>query len=287
MRGTAQETADPVRRGSAATADRHRADIIGNAMQNPLGPRTDYKVHIPVYEGPLDLLLDLIERAELDITAVSLAMVTDQYLVYMHSLEQANAGDMSAFLIIAARLLQIKSEALLPRPPQREPGEEDIGESLVDQLRLYKRIKEIGAWLEGRQQAHMATYLRVAPPPKLAARFDPSALTLEMLMAAAESVFSRTADKEPLGSIIAAPTVTIREKIDLITRTLRQLQRASFRGLIADKATRLEVVVTFLALLELIKRYRVQVQQNALFSDIEIEQLEDWREGEDIELEFE
>ena len=256
-------------------------------MVNPLGPHTAYQVRIPIYEGPLDLLLDLIERAELDITSVSLAMVTDQYLAYMHSLEQSNADDISAFLIIAARLLQIKSEALLPRPPQREPGEEDVGTSLVEQLRIYKRIKEIGAWLDARQAAGFATYLRVAAPPRIEAKLDPSTLTLEKFMAAANSVFARAVEKEPLGSVIAAPTVTIREKIDLIARTLRQLRRASFRGLLGDKATRLEVVVTFLALLELIKRYRVQVQQEALFSDIQIDQLEDWGEGEDIELEFE
>jgi segregation and condensation protein A len=256
-------------------------------MVNPLGPHTGYQVHIPIYEGPLDLLLDLIERAELDITSVSLAMVTDQYLAYMHSLEQANADDISAFLIIAARLLQIKSEALLPRPPQREPGEEDVGAALVEQLRIYKRIKEIGGWLDARQQAGLATYLRVAAPPRIEPKLDASTLTLEKFVEAANAAFARAADKEPLGSVIAAPLVTIREKIDLIARTLRQLRRASFRGLIGDSSTRLEVVVTFLALLELIKRYRVQATQPALFSDIQIDQLEDWGEGEDIELEFE
>jgi segregation and condensation protein A len=110
-------------------------------MENPLTRGTNYKVHTPVYEGPLDLLLNLIERAELDITALSLAMVTDQYLDYIHGLEQKDADEISAFLVIAARLLQIKSEALLPRPVVREPGEEDLGQSLVDQLRLYKRFK--------------------------------------------------------------------------------------------------------------------------------------------------
>lgn len=263
------------------------ADIIARAMQNPLGPRTDYQVRIPIYEGPLDLLLDLIERAELDITAVSLAVVTDQYLAYLHSLQESSADDISAFLIIAARLLQIKSEALLPRPPQREQGDEDLGESLVEQLRLYKRFKEIGAWLDSRQQAEMRTYLRVAPPPRIDPKLDPSSLTLLKLMAAAERAFARAADKEPLGSVIAPPTVTIREKIDLIARALRQLRRASFRGLVGDQSTRLEVVVTFLALLELIKRYRVQVRQETLFSDIEIDRLEEWSDDAEMELEFE
>src|ERR1043165_7599843 len=100
-------------------------------MENFLGRQLNYKVQTPVYEGPLDLLLDLIERAELDITSVSLATVTDQYLTSLKELEQLNADEISAFLVIAAKLLQIKSEALLPRPPTRGSGEEDIGRALV------------------------------------------------------------------------------------------------------------------------------------------------------------
>src|SRR3990170_760696 len=133
-------------------------------MDNLLGRQLNYTVHTPVYEGPLDLLLNLIQHAELDITSVSLAMVTDQYLGYIKNLEQINADEISAFLVIAAKLLQIKSEALLPRPPARVPGEEDIGRSLVDQLKLYKRYKEIGVWMNAREQANLRTYLRVAPP---------------------------------------------------------------------------------------------------------------------------
>jgi segregation and condensation protein A len=122
-------------------------------MDNLLGRQLNYTVRTPVYEGPLDLLLDLIERAELDITSVSLATVTDQYLASIKALEQLNADEISAFLVIAAKLLQIKSEALLPRPPSRAPGEEDIGRALVDQLKLYKRYKEIGVWMNERQRA--------------------------------------------------------------------------------------------------------------------------------------
>jgi segregation and condensation protein A len=124
-------------------------------MENLLGRQLNYTVQTPVYEGPLDLLLDLIERAELDITEVSLALVTDQYLAHINGIEELNADEISAFLVIAAKLLQIKSEALLPRPPAREPGEEDASRSLVDQLRLYKRFKEIGAWLSTRQDSNL------------------------------------------------------------------------------------------------------------------------------------
>jgi segregation and condensation protein A len=93
-----------------------------------------YTVLLPVYEGPLDLLLDLIERAELDITRVSLAQVTDQYLEYLRLIPAHDLADLASFLVVAARLLQIKSEALLPRPPTREPGEEDPGDALARQL---------------------------------------------------------------------------------------------------------------------------------------------------------
>src|SRR6202142_1985662 len=243
-------------------------------MDNWLGRQTNYTVHTPVYDGPLDLLLDLIQRAELDITTVSLAMVTDQYLVYIHSLEQARADEISAFLVIAAKLLQIKSEALLPRPPVHEPGEENIAEDLVRQLKLYKRFKEIGGWLMERQEQGLRTYLRVAPPPKVEPKLDLSGLTLSALVAAAESAFAKGKEKEPLASVVAAPKITIRQKIDLISKTLREIQHTSFRGLLGDSASGLEIVVTFLALLELVKRYRVESRQDGLFNDIEIDRLE-------------
>ena len=118
------------------------------AMDGFLGNQTrGYKVQTPDYEGPLDLLLSLIERSELNITSISLASVTDQYLSYLHGLEQMKPDEISAFLVIAAKLVQIKSEALLPRPPEREPGEEDPGVSLIEQLILYKRYKEVAGWM--------------------------------------------------------------------------------------------------------------------------------------------
>ena len=257
------------------------------SMTSTLGPHTDYTVRIPSYEGPLDLLLGLIERAELDITTLSLAMVTDQYLAHIRGLEQSQPDDISAFLVIAARLLQIKSEALLPRPPAPEPGEIDEGLLLVEQLRFYKRIREIGVWMDGRQQADLRTYLRLAAPPKAAPRFDASGITLEALVAAANSVFARKPEQEPLASVIAAPRVTIREKIDLIAARLRSVRATTFDSLFEKHASRLEVVVTFLALLELIKRYRVQAHQEFLFSEIQIDSLGNWEQAEEFDLEFE
>ena len=264
-------------------------DLLYNSlvMDNLLGRQLNYTVHTPVYDGPLDLLLNLIEHAELDITSVSLAMVTDQYLAYINGLEQINADEISAFLVIAAKLLQIKSEALLPRPPAREPGEEDVGRSLVDQLRLYKRFKEIGTWLSEQQQANLRTYLRIAPPPKVEPKLDMSNLTLGKLVSAAVEAFAREKEKQPLGMVIAPPRVTIREKIDLIARTMKEVERSTFHALLEQGASRLEIVVTFLALLELVKRYRVAAHQEGLFGDIEIDRLEEWGDDEEIEIEFE
>ena len=258
-----------------------------NLYQAHLSHQTGgYTVTIPVYEGPLDLLLQLIERAELDITAVSLTQVTDQYLAYIHQM-QVPANEISAFLVVAAKLIQIKSEALLPRPPVREVGEEDLGEGLANQLRIYKRFKELSNWLDNRGTRHLRTYLRVAPPPHIESRLDLSGITLLDLMTAAEDLYAEEAEKQALGTIISAPRITIREKIALISEHLGKNRNANFSGLLGQKPTRLEVVVTFLALLELVKRFRVSAQQERLFSDIQIEKLEEWGTDEELEIEFE
>jgi segregation and condensation protein A len=257
-------------------------------MPGILGHQTsNIKVQTAVYEGPLDLLLDLIERAELDITTVSLAIVTDQYLGHLHALEEAQAEEISAFLVIAAKLIQIKSEALLPRPPVREPGEEDIGAQLVEQLVLYRRFKQIGEFLKAREDRNLRTYLRSALPPKIDSRLDMSDITLDDFIAAAEAVFTREVEKKALGTVITAPKVTIREMIILISKKMGEEPHANFKDLLGENPSRIEVVVTFLALLELVKRYRVEAKQSGLFADIEIERMALWDTDEELEIEFE
>lgn len=257
-------------------------------MGNILGQQTSgYTVQIPVYEGPLDLLLDLIENAELDITSVSLASVTDQYLAHLNELEDARPEEISAFLVIAAKLIQIKSEALLPRPPEPSPSEEDVGQSLVEQLRQYKRFKEIAIQLHERELKHLRTYLRLAAPPKVEKKLDLSEVTPQILLEAAVSAFAKENEKQALGTVISAPKITIREKIDLISKKLGAVEHAYFKELLGQNPSRIEIVVTFLALLELVKRYRVAARQEHLFSDIEIDRAEGWDKDEEIEIEFE
>jgi segregation and condensation protein A len=245
----------------------------------------EYTVTTPVYEGPLDLLLQLIERAELDITKLALAQVTDQYLAHMRNLPENTAGDVSFFLVIAAKLLQIKSEALLPRPPVREAGEEDPGEALARQLIAYKRYRQIANYLNDRENAGLRTYLRLASPPKIQTTLDLSEIGLSDLMLAAQTVLSQALSEQSSGPTEAKPRISIREKLSQITRILRYQKQVTFLTLV-DKRSRIDILVTFLALLELIKRHLVRVQQESIFGDISLEATSVWDDAEEFELEF-
>jgi segregation and condensation protein A len=245
-----------------------------------------YSVSTPVYAGPLDLLLQLIERAELDITRLALAQITDQYLEHLKQIPDTAAEDVSAFLVIAARLLQIKSEVLLPRPPVREPGEEDPGDSLARQLILYKRFKELANLLAQRESKGLRTFPRLAPPPQLEPGADLSGLTLEDLIAIARYVLTRGDERPELGSVVIPPRITIREKIALIANFLREHKNGNLKALLNPHPLRLEVVVTFLAVLELVKRRMIVAQQDQLFGDIQFEPAENWDDQIPLELEF-
>lgn len=245
-----------------------------------------YHVSTPVYEGPLDLLLQLIERSELDITRLALAQVTDQYLEHLRGMQEGPAEEVSAFLVIAARLIQIKSEALLPRPPVREPGEEDPAEALARQLAAYKKYREIAELLALREADNFKTHLRLAAPPKIDAQLDLEGIDLYDLIAAARSALLKTDFRPGLKTVVSAPVVTIREKIGQISRFLRRGGKATFHLLIGEKRTRLDIVVTFLALLELVKRHLIVAHQVKNFGDIEIESDQDWEWESEFELEF-
>ena len=253
-------------------------------------PPSNYTVQLPVFAGPLDLLLQLIEREELDITKVALAQVTDQFLAYIKVLENLDIADLADFLVIAARLILIKSEALLPRPVERQPGEEDPGDELARQLMAYKKYKQIAGMLKEREGLNLRNYLRLAPPPKVEKKLDFSKLTTLDLLEAVRRALSLLPDKPPLGTVVAPPKVTIRDQIRLIAHSLHaQNGRASFQKLLEASASRLEVVVTFLAVLELIKRRKIEAKQEQMFGEIELLSIGEWTEDEDAlaELEFE
>ena len=245
-----------------------------------------FQVETLIFEGPMDLLLHLIERAELDVTSLAIAQVTNQFLGYLHALKEIAAEEVSAFLVVASRLVLIKSEALLPRPPEREPGEEDPGEELARQLIAYKRYKEIAEVLQTHEFAGKRTYVRLAPPVKVEGRLDLSDVTIKDLWYAALDVFSSVQEQAALNTVVARPKVTIRQKIRGIVQRIRQFGRTKFTDILGDTHSRIEIVVSFLAMLELVKRKRVAASQDALFGEIEIVPAEDWDDTTDFELEF-
>ena len=248
-----------------------------------------YQIFTDVYEGPLDLLLDLIERAELDITTLALAQVTDQYLAYMHELQDRSIAEVSSFLVIAAKLLQIKSAALLPRPETSisKSEEEDVGEALARQLLLYKRFKELGQMLDTRANAGLRTYLHVAPVPKFPTKFDLSGVSLQDLVSVAREVLSLNMKMKPLSEVVSLPRVTIRERIRFILTKLKELGSTTFSSLFPVRSSRIDLVVTFLAVLELIKQRIISVQQSELFGEINMAPAGAMDENPDIEIEFE
>lgn len=229
-----------------------------------------YRIQLPVFEGPLDLLLHLIEREELDVTTVALAQVTDQYMAYLAELERRQVKELTDFLVIAAKLLLIKSLALLPRPPALSPGAEDVGDELVHQLQIYKRFKEIAALLREREQQGLHGYVRIAPLPRLEPQLDLGDVSAHDLLAAVQEALD--AMPAPLvGEVVTPITVTIADQIAHIEEQLARRRQVRFRDVLSRATTRVEIIVTLLALLELIKQDRVRVWQESPFGQIVIE----------------
>ncbi len=247
----------------------------------------DITLQLPVFEGPLDLLLDLIERAELDITRVALAQVTDQYLATLKRASLYSLEDLTAFLVIASRLLQIKSEALLPRPPERGPEEEDPGDALARQLIVYKKYKQIAILLSQREAQGLRTYLRSAPPPTTEPQLELNTIPVGALAQAFAELLQSNGAGVDLDEVIVASKVRIRDRIARVVAILRRRGRTTFAVLLRDTRSRLEVVVSFLAILELIKLRRVNAEQSEVFGDIEIVRGESWEADQELDFELE
>jgi segregation and condensation protein A len=221
------------------------------------------------YSGPLDLLLDLIQKAELDISRLSLAKVTDQFLSYVNANQDANPEYISEFLVIASKLIQIKSEALLPRPPLRQPDEEDPGEALARQLLLYREIKKTTAWMNDRIAQNLRSYLHLPPKYAVNVKFDLSGLDAQDLILALEGILER---ELPPGAtrLISIPRLTLQRKVQEVIGILRTQEASSYRKMLGDSPTRLDQIVLFLAVLELVKQRLVRTSQEAIFGDIEL-----------------
>ncbi len=232
-----------------------------------------YNVQLPEFSGPLDLLLHLIEQNELDITSVSLVEITDQYLSQIEELRTGRIEHLMDFIVIGARLLLIKSRALLPQSEETpiSDEEEDPAEALARQLRQYKRFKETGIWLSQRRDAGFRSYLRVAPAPHLDTRIDFSDVNMESLSRALRNALERTQMLEDSISLATEGLqITIGNQINKLRDLIAHKEKTNFLALLSNNVTFQEVSVTLLAVLELIKRNEIIVSQQRLFGPIEI-----------------
>lgn len=240
----------------------------------------EYKVKLDVFEGPLDLLLYLIKRDEVDIHDISIERITKQYLGYMEAFEVLNIELAGEFIVMAANLLYIKSRTLLPVDQQM--GEEDADEDdprweLIRQLIEYKRFKEAAARLRDKEALQENLFPRMPVVPDLAPAEN--LLVEEVgifdLIHAFQKILKRLEKKPEDLREIFAENFTVSDKIDYLLRVTSESTSVRFEELFADAATRTEIVVTFLAMLELIRLKQLRVRQEAHFGEIWIDRSTD------------
>lgn len=242
-------------------------------------------VKLNVFEGPLDLLLHLIDKNKIDIYDIPIVEITDQYMEYIHSMEKEDLGIMSEFMVMAATLLDIKCKMLLPKEVNEEGEEEDPRAELVQKLLEYKMYKYMSYELKDKMDAAANVYYREADIPKEVLKYkepvDPAELlrgmTLEKLNAIFKSVIRRQEDKiDPIRSrfgTIEKEEVSLSEKMLELKEFAGKHKKFSFRALLEKQHSRIQVIVTFLSILELMKMGHVHVNQETLFGEIEIEVL--------------
>lgn len=230
------------------------------------------EITLPVFQGPLDLLLHLIERDDLDITAVSLVSVTDQYLRAIRAGESFDPQALAEFVSVGAKLIFLKSRALLPRPPQAEGeafDDDDVGRELVDLLREYKRFAEVADMLEVRQDEGARIYTRLAPPPEMHEGTGLQNVTMERLRAIMLDVLNKKpAEPRQRAVIVRDTTMTLGARLLDFRERLARRGRFSFRRMMLECTTRIEVVVSFLAVLELIRAGECDAEQDGNWGDI-------------------
>jgi len=228
-----------------------------------------HRVCVPIFEGPLDLLLYLVQRQQIDIHNLRISLITSQYLEYIVLLEALDIQVAADFVVMAARLLEIKTRSLLPSPPQVEDEEEgpDPQAVLAAQLLEYQRFREAAASLGEIAQQNAGIFARGDGN----GQWDGIVLdqiSSEDLFAAFRQILARA--QQPAVTQIARPRFTLRQKITEILHTIAACPEGGmeFGQLFAETVTRVEIIVTFLAILELVRLRRIGVTQRGLFGEI-------------------
>jgi len=240
----------------------------------PLAPldQGGCRVQLDVFDGPLDLLLSLIKEQQLDVATVPLATVAEQYLDYVRTMEALDVEVAAEYLVIAATLVFLKSKALLPPIPQEFLDEgsetpEEVEERLRRRLIAYSKYRELGEQLRARQEEASGFFYRESgdPASEIVQRYeiDPEKLKRAFLTMLAQA--------RPEKRSIARERVSLIASMDYIVRSIKERGEVSFSALCRELGmTREVIIVTFLAILELIRRHRIDFDQPELFDDIRL-----------------
>lgn len=239
-------------------------------------------VKLQVFEGPLDLLLHLIDKNKIDIYDIPIVEITEQYMEYIRQMQQEDLNVMSEFMVMAATLLDIKCRMLLPREVSEEGEEEDPREELVRQLLEYKMYKYMSYELRYRMEEAARCVYKPNTMPKEVLEYVPPVnleelvgdLNLKKLEEIFQAVLKRQVDKvDPIRSRfgeIEKEEVSLEDKTDELYQYALTHKSFSFRSLLEKKSSKVQVIVTFLAVLELMKTGTITIRQDQLFDDIEI-----------------
>ncbi|HEY8488437.1 MAG TPA: segregation/condensation protein A [Thermaerobacter sp.] len=232
-----------------------------------------YTVRLDQFEGPLDLLLQLIEKQEIDIHDIPIARITEQYLAHLEAMRQLDLEVTSEFVVLAAQLIDIKARMLLPPEPRpgedEEPAEEDPREELVRRLLEYRQYKEAARYLSQLAERYGGRYPRLAEAvaPLAGELQGLEGLTLDDLVQAFARILA--AVRESPEVVVEPEEVTVAQQMEAIMGLITATRGpVTFRACFSGRARRIEVVVTFLALLELIRLGRVRVRQDRAFGEI-------------------
>lgn len=238
------------------------------------------EVKLQVFEGPLDLLLHLIDKNKIDIYDIPIVEITNQYMEYIHAMEEEDLNIMSEFLLMAATLLDIKCRMLLPKEVNEEGEEEDPRQELVEQLLQYKMYKYMSYELRDRQiEGERSLFREPSVPEEVKNYAEPvdldqllDGLTLTRLNQIFKDIMRRQNDKiDPIRSRfgkIEKEEVSLPEKLDYVEAYARIHRVFSFRDLLARQHSRVQLVVTFLAILEMMKTGTITISQEQPFDDI-------------------
>jgi segregation and condensation protein A len=239
------------------------------------------KVKLQQFEGPLDLLLRLIEERQLDITQLALAQVTEQFLQYIKQLEIVDPTLLADYLTIAAKLLVIKSKAILPTL-EVEPEEEEAAFDLEAKLLLYKQFKEVAKYFKRLDNRRKQSFLRNVTFEERINFYPDPTITTKELHQIIIGVLNGLKELDALPKAKIKEVISIQEKINHLRNYLSNQVETKLSDLLKTAKNKSEVIVTFLALLELIKQRILTAEQEVLFADVTIKKYNGAEKTEEI-----